>query len=655
MQMNNLFAGIITASLAVLAIAGCSSAEQGGEDFAGEEASAKFVNSPNGALEGSLLIKLSEGSTISDLDRTLEEWGASAERVFQPRAGHEAEEAKFGLDRWYQLRFSQDSRLTEIAEAFAGCKAVKAVEFDHIFKTDEPESETRGFAPYYNSIAGTSAVTATGSAPFNDPYFSRQWNLSNNGKFNAKSVAGADVDVVDAWRLTGGDPSIIVAIVDDGVMYDHPDLAANMWTNTAEANGKEGVDDDGNGFVDDIHGYNFYDDTGKIDYLAQSGSGHGTHVAGLVGAVNNNGIGISSVAGGTGKGDGVRLMSCQILNGGTDHGAATWARAFKYAADNGASVLQCSIGGNSGDVVNDAQFERGLYKVELEALEYFMEGKPNSGVITDGNMVIFSAGNNGKPLASYPGAYHKLICVASFSADYLPAWYTNYGAGVNICAPGGDQNIDGGILSTMPKTYSNTGFDYGYIQGTSQATPQVSGIVALGLSYAKKLGLTFTREEFKSMVLSSVNDVDSRLSGTKVSGSHTLQLSSYKGNMGTGSIDAWKLLMAIEGTPMAMVKSGEEAAIPLKDWFGGGASGLTYIEATLEAADAAALGADSATISDGVLHITCSKLGAGKIRVKAIAGGTVLGGGEVTGGMEETRTISIVSRPFHSSWSGGWL
>ena len=116
-------------------------------------------------------------------------------------------------------------------------------------------------------------------------------------------MAGADINVADAWKLTAGNPEVIVAIVDEGVKYTHPDLAANMWINPnpSPEYGKQ-----------DIHGWNFVTD-GPISWGQKGDSGHGTHVAGTVAAVNNNGIGVCGVAGGTGKGDGVRLMSCHLL------------------------------------------------------------------------------------------------------------------------------------------------------------------------------------------------------------------------------------------------------------------------------------------------------------------------------------------------------
>ena len=130
--------------------------------------------------------------------------------------------------------------------------------------------------------------------PFDDPGLPQQWHYNNEGSIR-RAVEGADIDLFEAWKTTAGDPAVIVAIMDGGVQWDHPDLAANMWVNEAELNGAPGVDDDGNGYVDDVYGYNFDKDTGAIEP-----GGHGTHCAGTIAAVNNNGIGVCGVAGGTG-------------------------------------------------------------------------------------------------------------------------------------------------------------------------------------------------------------------------------------------------------------------------------------------------------------------------------------------------------------------
>ena len=127
--------------------------------------------------------------------------------------------------------------------------------------------------------------------------------------------AGCDINLEPAWELCTGDPSIIVAVMDQGVMYGHEDLAANMWVNEAEKNGQRGVDDDGNGngYVDDIYGYNFAKGEGQISYWDAGNEGHGTHVAGIIAAVNNNGIGVCGIAGGSGNNDGVKIMCVQMI------------------------------------------------------------------------------------------------------------------------------------------------------------------------------------------------------------------------------------------------------------------------------------------------------------------------------------------------------
>lgn len=226
-------------------------------------------------------------------------------------------------------------------------------------------------------------------------------------------------------------------------------------------------------------------------------------------------------------------MSCQIFHDKDGGDAATSAKAIKYAADNGAAIIQCSYGYPAGSVTSDAAYSSGA-SAEKQAIDYFI-AKQNCAAVS-GGLAIFAAGNDMTGMSSYPGAYRDYISVTAMSCDYTPAYYTDYGPGCNIAAPGGDayqsylENIKTGaseVLSTV------NGGKYGYMQGTSMACPHVSGVAALGLSYALQLGKTFTQNEFTTLLLTSVNDINQYCTGTKQyftdKGSlATLDLSQYK-------------------------------------------------------------------------------------------------------------------------------
>lgn len=633
---------LLSLVIPVLSVSLACTRETEGPDTLRDTPLTKAVNTADHALPGGLLVKLVPGAESPEVAADY-----AVRPVFPATPGKADVEKKYGLDRWVTVAVPVPEEMAGVARRLQADPAVER--FQYGVALEQPFAKDQGPA-----VAQTKA--SSDPVSFNDPLFRNQWFLYNNGNKNlygATNLEGMDVNIRDAWRLNAGDPSIIVAVVDEGVKYTHPDLAANMWTNSGEIP-DNGIDDDGNGYVDDIHGYNFQAD-GPVSWGKQGDEGHATHVAGLVAAVNNNGIGISSVAGGSGKGDGVRLMSCQIFSAGKQDNLAAYARAIKYAADNGASVLQCSFGENSGRFVNDRGWSD-VQTIEKDALLYFRDpANANSGV-TDGNIIIFSAGNNHGAMASYPGAYHEFICVSAISQDGLPGWYTNYGPGVTIASPGGDNKIEGiTMLSTVPNESDPDKQDYGYMHGTSMATPVVSGIAALGLSYAKQLGRHYTREEYESLILSSVNELDSRLTGTKIAGTVTLNLADYKNKMGTGVIDAWKVMMNIEGTPFVQVPKGKETALDLRIWFGDDAASLTWLGIEIDPADREALGIEGTpTTADGQLKLTCTKTGCGRLTLRAIAGGPTLGGDDAAGGKEFARTVSLISRT-NTSKSGGWL
>ena len=588
------------------------------------------------------------------------------EPVFSNTTSDEAK--RHNLHLWYLVRFDESISAKEAAEILAGAQEIKKIQYNRTIEQVEAH-----IYPYEGAMTKSTGTPAQ----LNDPLFPEQWSLSNDGTIATNAVAGADIAVKDAWSLCAGSSDIVVAIVDSGISYLHEDLSSSMWVNQAEKDGQMGVDDDRNGFVDDKYGYNFIRKSGNITSteIGEGAPGHGTHVAGIIGATSNNGKGISGIAGGTGNGDGVKLMSCQIFQGSTNPSVSTIAAALTYAADNGACIASCSFGSPAG---KSYYYESdNLYKaeagVEYDAIQYFIDPANANCDAVEGNIIVFSTGNSGKNMAGYPGALKDVIGVSAFGPDLLPTAFTNYGPGTNISAPGGDYYVDGVpsmpamILSTVPNglqgTYTHEDSkQYGYMQGTSQACPHVSGVAALGMSYALKLGKKFSRDEFVSMLLSSTNDMNSRLTGTKqtkeVSGSTyvdcILNLDDYYGKMGTGAVDAWKFLMQIEGTPSVQTKSGEVLEIALEDYFGGHAAELTYLGVDVGSASAS-LGLDSTpVVENGVLKLTCTKVGSGKVTVKAIAGGDKIGGGDSIGGMEISREISIVSRPL-ATQNGGWL
>lgn len=599
---------------------------------------------------------------------------------------------EYGLHKWFRITFDKSIPLKEAASHLACRPQVEAIQLDSYVDPVEPA----GIMPF-DPVVMTRSSSAE-PLPFNDPYLPLQWNMINDGSISPSAAEGADVGVKDAWRLTGGDPSVTVAVFDLGVNYLHEDLKNVVWINDKEIRAN-GIDDDKNGFIDDIYGFNFLDipaitETYVQDKMAGQtvdairslyaidwgeGSGHGTHIAGVIGAENGNGKGISSIAGGTGKNDGVRIMSCQIFKAQDINGIsytskasdAGCALAFIYAADNGACIAQCSYGNT--EIITDDETYTQTSRLETAALRYFLDPRNSRHESLQGNIAIFAAGNMGNPYSIYPAAFSDCISVTAIGCDWLPAGYTNYGPGCKIAAPGGEwQGIFGDyktcILSTgrgtlAPNTPALNGDNYNYVYmfGTSMACPHVTGVAALGLSYAKKLGKRFTREQFTSMLLTSVNDIDRFLqSGTKkyyLTGSYDqsgeyeeIPLQRYRGQMGTGAVDAWKFLMAIEGIPSVQVRTGEKEEIALEDY----CNPTGTYEVHVDEESRTALGLENApVIRNGVMEITCTRTGAGKIVISSSVGKDPEKDNGI-GGMDYSREISIVSRPFKAT-NGGWL
>ena len=326
-----------------------------------------------------------------------------------------------------------DWQLTPLGTGFYGLHAPGASSTDVV-----------GWAASTTGVAYVEPDYAiSSSAVPNDPSFSRLWGLTNTGQ--SGGTAGADIDAATAWDTTTGSDDVVIAVIDSGVDYTHPDLAGNIWTNPGEIAGN-GIDDDGNGYVDDIHGYDFYaDDADPMD-----DDGHGTHVAGTIGAVGNNGIGISGVAWD------VSIMALRFLGPGGGF-TSDAIRAVNYATamrEAGVNVVATNNSWGGGG------FSQGLS--DAIAAGY------DAGVL-----FVAAAGNDGTNndvLPHYPSndTGSGVISVAATTRTNSLASFSNYGVNsVDLAAPGAS------IYSTTP------GNSYDTYSGTSMAAPHVSGVIAL--------------------------------------------------------------------------------------------------------------------------------------------------------------------------------
>lgn len=290
-------------------------------------------------------------------------------------------------------------------------------------------------------------IVSTSATP-NDPCYPLLWALHNTGDnypSGGGGAADADIDAPEAWDLYTGNSDVIVAVVDSGVDYEHRDLSDNIWTNEAELNGEVGVDDDGNGYVDDIYGYDFIngDSDPRDDY------GHGTHCSGTIAAKGNNGLDMTGICWDA------RIMGLKFLGSGGFGETAAAVEAFYYAVESGADVISNSWGGG------------GYSEALKEAVDY----AHSQGVI-----MVAAAGNFDSNTPTYPASYEHMIAVAATDSNDDKASFSNYGEWVDIAAPGVD------ILSLRASIGSPSNNYTVAFSGTSMACPHVAGVCGLVIS-----------------------------------------------------------------------------------------------------------------------------------------------------------------------------
>lgn len=314
--------------------------------------------------------------------------------------------------------------------------------------------------PSLASVEPNTVLTLCDDVPArfpNDFYFTELWNLHNSGA--NEGTTGADVSAPEAWAVTTGEESVTVAVIDTGIDFFHPDLEANIWINQAEIPGN-GIDDDHNGYVDDVHGYDFVnDDSDPMDDQL-----HGTHVSGTIGAVGDNELGVCGLCWH------VRLMAIKAFNESGEGTLFDVLAAIRYAADNGARVLNASWGQPDksaalGAAIAEAH-QRGL-------------------------VIVAAAGNNRSTTLSYPAAYPESVTVAATNNRDQRSLFSSYGPVVDLAAPGES------VLSTIP----DNRFDIA--SGTSMAAPHVSGAVALVFSRHPE----FSNTEAEDVIRNAVDPV----------------------------------------------------------------------------------------------------------------------------------------------------
>ncbi|MBU0559416.1 MAG: S8 family serine peptidase [Bacteroidetes bacterium] len=345
-----------------------------------------------------------------------------------------------------------------------------------------------------------------------EPHYLHEITDTPNDPDMSKQYALAMVQAEQAWEVTKGNSNIIIGIVDTGVDWDHPDLAGNIWINSTEQNGVTGLDDDNNGFVDDIHGWDFGGKTGTPDNdPKEDKADHGTHVAGIASAVTNNGIGVASI------GYNCKVMAVKTSRDDvrTDGGTALISYGYDgilYAVNNGAKVVNCSWGSYSYS--NAAQ----------EVINY---------AVSKGSLVVGAAGNEGYDDVIYPGRYRGALSVGYTNSNDQKSSSSNYGRDIDVMAPG----------QSIYSTWQND--TYSTLSGSSMASPLVAGIAGLVFS----VFTDYTPLQVAEQIRATTDNIDAQNGG-------------YILKLGSGRVNAYK---AVSTTDAKSVRTNAVVFIEIGD------------------------------------------------------------------------------------------
>jgi len=480
-------------------------------------------------------VKLSSNNKIgiSKIDLLGEQVGiTSIKRIYREAGIFEKAHQQFGLHLWYEIKFDESKSMADVIRQYSALGHFQFVEPCLKYELVKPLQNSKGTPPKINSVL---------TDPTNDPLFFQQWHYSNTGQTGG--TPGADIALPQAWGTQAGATNVIVAVIDGGIDISHPDLAGAVWINADEIAGNN-IDDDHNGYVDDVNGYGFGDNTGTIYPHF-----HGTHVSGTIGAITNNSIGVSGIAGGSGTANGVRLMSCA---GFGQFGTGGFENAMVYAADNGAVISQNSWGGGSHAIEAGIDYfvARAGYDNSAANFNRNIQIGPMAG-----GLVVFAAGNSSTddPNIGYPASYPPVVAVASTDHRDVRSYFSNYGSWVDIAAPGSE------VFSTYPVSMGS----YEHLSGTSMACPHVSGVSALIISQFG--GPSFFPDLVRDRLQETADDISQLNPG-------------YEDLLGSGRVNAFQSLQVADEIPPAditdlSIVEEKLTAISIK-WTATGASGV---------------------------------------------------------------------------------